>query len=89
MDVQNIYYNGRIKIPYTWYVGETGSRFLIALRDNKEIWGNQCPQCRSQLIHANLGDVVDTYCEECGWPDEDFASPNDPSSATGRENPNV
>jgi hypothetical protein len=30
-----------------------------------------CPQCGNSLIHANIGNgTVDTYCEECGWPDE-------------------
>ena len=62
MDVQNIYYNGRIKIPYTWYVGETGSRFLIALRDNKEIWGNQCPQCKKVFVPPMKS------CGECFVP---------------------
>lgn len=31
---------------------------------------NRCPQCSASLVHANLVDLVDTYCEECGWPDE-------------------
>lgn len=31
---------------------------------------NRCPQCSASLVHANLVDIVDTYCEECGWPDE-------------------
>lgn len=44
-EVENIVYSGRIKVPYKWYVGETGSRFLTALRDKKEIWGTRCPKC--------------------------------------------
>lgn len=32
-----------------------------------------CPQCGESTVQANLGDgKVDVYCEECGWPDEDF-----------------
>ncbi len=32
---------------------------------------NKCPQCGENLIYANLGNgTVDTYCEECGFPDE-------------------
>lgn len=31
-----------------------------------------CPNCRSNMIHANIGHgLVDSYCEECGWPDEE------------------
>ena len=36
---------GQIKLPYSWTVGETGSRFLVALRDKAKILGNQCPLC--------------------------------------------
>lgn len=36
---------GQIKMPYTWSVGETGSRFLVALRDEQKILGNRCARC--------------------------------------------
>jgi hypothetical protein len=32
-----------------------------------------CPHCGSALVHVSVcGDPqnVDTYCEDCGWPDE-------------------
>ena len=30
-----------------------------------------CPCCNELLVHANIGDgTVDTYCEDCGWPDD-------------------
>ena len=48
--VENLVYSGRIKVPYKWYVGEAGSRFLIALRDNKELWGTKCPQCKKVYV---------------------------------------
>ncbi len=35
-------YNSKIKIPYTWSVGEVGSKFLRALRDDKKILANTC-----------------------------------------------
>ena len=32
-----------------------------------------CPQCGDSLYEANIGNgKTDVYCEECGWPDEDF-----------------
>ncbi len=35
---------------------------------------NKCPQCGENLVYANLGNgTVDTYCEECGFPDENRA----------------
>ena len=43
-------YSGRIKVPYRWWVGETGSRFFIALRDEKKILGTYCEKCRLVFI---------------------------------------
>lgn len=37
--------SGRIKVPYTWWVGETGSRFFVSLRDEGKILGTWCPDC--------------------------------------------
>jgi uncharacterized OB-fold protein len=49
-EVKNIIYEGQIKVPYKWNVGETGSRFLIGLRDQQEIWGVRCPQCKKVYV---------------------------------------
>lgn len=46
----NIIYNGHIKMPYNWSVGETGSRFFAELRDNKKIWGTKCPSCEAVFL---------------------------------------
>ncbi|MBM4323222.1 MAG: Zn-ribbon domain-containing OB-fold protein [Deltaproteobacteria bacterium] len=43
--VKPLVYESRIKVPYTWSVGEVGSRFLIALRDHKKIYGTRCAKC--------------------------------------------
>ena len=44
-DQELLVYKSRIKVPYTWSVGEVGSRFLTELKDNKKIWGTKCPSC--------------------------------------------
>ena len=36
---------GQIAVPYTWWVGETGSRFLMSLRDDRKILGAKCEKC--------------------------------------------
>ncbi|MGV8079532.1 MAG: Zn-ribbon domain-containing OB-fold protein [Syntrophales bacterium] len=41
---------GRIKVPYKWFVGETGSRFFTALRDRCEIWGTRCSRCNKVYV---------------------------------------
>jgi uncharacterized OB-fold protein len=38
-------YPSRIKLPCTWHVGKTGSRFYKELKDSCRIWGTKCPQC--------------------------------------------
>lgn len=48
--VENIVYSGRIKVPYKWYVGEVGSKFLTGLRDDKEFWGTKCPKCSKVYV---------------------------------------
>jgi uncharacterized protein len=38
-----VVHKSKIKVPYAWSVGATGSRFLKALRDDKKILANKCP----------------------------------------------
>ncbi len=38
-------HEGRIRMPYNWSVGETGSRFFHELRSNAQVWGTRCEQC--------------------------------------------
>ena len=45
--VEPLVYESRIKVPYTWSVGEVGSRFLTELRDHKKIFGTRCPKCNT------------------------------------------
>jgi uncharacterized OB-fold protein len=49
-ETENMVYAGRIKVPYRWYVGEVGSRFLTALRDKREIWGTRCSKCKRVYV---------------------------------------
>jgi uncharacterized protein len=44
-EAEELVHHGRIKVPYTWWVGETGSRFFAALRDERRILGTRCPSC--------------------------------------------
>jgi uncharacterized OB-fold protein len=50
--MEELVYQGRIKVPYTWSVGEVGSRFFIELRDHKKIFGKRCPACKKILVPA-------------------------------------
>lgn len=51
-DVEPLTLKGQIAIPYTWHVGDVGSRFLAALRDEKKILGSRCPECGKVFVPA-------------------------------------
>jgi uncharacterized OB-fold protein len=48
--VEPLVYESRIKVPYTWSVGEVGSRFLTELRDHKKIYGTRCSKCNTVYL---------------------------------------
>jgi hypothetical protein len=59
---------GQIALPYTWWVGEVGSRFLISLRDEAKIIGNRCSRCNTVYVppRKNCGSCfedIDQYVE--------------------------
>lgn len=62
---------GRIKVPYKWYAGETGSRFLSALRDGCELWGTRCPGCGRVYVPAAKN------CWECFRPADEWVQVSD------------
>lgn len=42
-ELHSIY--GHMAVPYNYAAGAFGSKFFIALRDNKKIMGSKCPRC--------------------------------------------
>ena len=60
--VEELVYEGRIKVPYTWSVGEYGSRFFHGLKEEKRIWGTTCPECRKVFVPPKKG------CPDCFVP---------------------
>lgn len=48
--VEGLTLKGQIRVPYTWWVGEVGSRFLMALRDECKILGNRCKVCNTVYV---------------------------------------
>ncbi len=59
---EEIVYKGRIKVPYTWYVGGYGSRFYVELRDNKKIFGTKCSKCKKVIVPPR------NFCGKCFKP---------------------
>lgn len=57
---------GRWDFEYSYFAGDTASRFFNALRDEGRIFGTRCPKCARVLAPAR------SYCDACyvateGW----------------------
>jgi uncharacterized OB-fold protein len=50
---------GKLALPYQYFAGRTGSRFLIALRDEKKIKGLRCEKCDKTFVPPR------STCERC------------------------
>ena len=52
--------DGRINIPFKYAAGVVGSRFLVALRDERKILGARCEHCEIVVCPAK------SFCPTCG-----------------------
>lgn len=50
---------GKLALPYQYFAGRTGSRFLIGLRDEKKIMGVRCDACDKVFVPPRM------TCERC------------------------
>ena len=50
---------GKLALPYSYFAGRTGSKFLIALRDERRILGLRCPSCEKVFVPPRK------TCEKC------------------------
>jgi len=48
-----------VNLTFSYAAGEAASRFLIALRDEKRIYGTRCPVCCRVLVPAR------SFCPRC------------------------
>ncbi len=74
--VEALTLKGQIAMPYTWWVGEVGSRFLIALRDDAKILGNCCSQCGKVYVPPRMN-CADCFSDINQWvelSDEGFVT---------------
>jgi uncharacterized protein len=51
-EVEPLTVKGQIAVPYTWWVGDVGSRFLVSLRDDQKILGSRCKACGTVYVPA-------------------------------------
>jgi len=64
-------YESRIKVPYAWQAGETASRFLMSLRDEKRFLGKKCSKCEKVLVPPRK------ICPYCFVPSGDWVDVSD------------
>ena len=50
---------GKMALPNQYFAGKLGSKFIIALRDDKKILGITCPKCKKTFIPPR------EYCHFC------------------------
>ncbi|PKN33882.1 MAG: DNA-binding protein [Deltaproteobacteria bacterium HGW-Deltaproteobacteria-19] len=43
--VEPMVYNSKISVPYSWWAGDTASKFFISLRDDQKIIAPRCGTC--------------------------------------------
>ncbi|HPG49958.1 MAG TPA: Zn-ribbon domain-containing OB-fold protein [Spirochaetota bacterium] len=48
--IEPMVYNSKINVPYSWWAGDTASRFFISLRDEKKIIATRCGTCRKTFL---------------------------------------
>jgi uncharacterized OB-fold protein len=41
---------GKLALPYSYFAGRVGSRFLIKIRDQKKIMGVRCNRCKQVFV---------------------------------------
>ncbi|MFC1889167.1 Zn-ribbon domain-containing OB-fold protein [Thermodesulfobacteriota bacterium] len=51
--------DGKLALPYQYFAGRTGSRFIISLRDKKKILGVKCGKCGKVFVPPRQ------TCERC------------------------
>jgi uncharacterized OB-fold protein len=50
---------GKLALPYKYFAGRVGSRFIVALRDEKKILGVRCTRCDRTFVPPRQ------TCERC------------------------
>jgi uncharacterized OB-fold protein len=48
--IEPMVYQGRINVPYNWWAGDTASKFLLAIRDERKILGTRCGKCNRVFV---------------------------------------
>ena len=61
--------DGKLALPYTYFAGRVGSKFITTIRDEKKIMGVRCPKCDKvyvpprQTCEKDMTDIRDNWVE--------------------------
>jgi 3-hydroxybutyryl-CoA dehydratase len=53
-DKDSFVVEGKLALPYKYFAGRTGSKFIIGLRDQKKILGTRCKKCNKVYVPPRL-----------------------------------
>ena len=62
-------FEGKLALPYSYFAGRVGSKFITTLRDKKKIMGVKCPTCNTvfipprQVCNKDFTDIRDNWIE--------------------------
>jgi uncharacterized OB-fold protein len=62
-DQELLVMEGRIKVPYRWFAGEVGTRYLESLREDGKFLGTRCAKCE-KVYHIPRRNCPECF-EEC------------------------
>ena len=63
--------NSKINVPYSWWAGNTASRFFISLRDDKKIIAPRCNLCKKVFLPPRK------VCPSCFTKNTDWVDVSD------------
>jgi len=61
--------DGKLALPYTYFAGRVGSKFLTTIRDEKKIMGIKCNKCNKVFVPPRqtcdlcMGDIRDNWVD--------------------------
>ena len=65
-DVKPQVLESQINVPYSWWAGDTASRFFTSLRDAKKLLGTRCDQCGKVFVPPRKTCPL-CFVEEVRW----------------------
>ena len=65
-DVEPQVLESRINVPYSWWAGDTASRFFTSLRDAKKLLGTRCDPCGKVFVPPRKTCPL-CFTEEMRW----------------------